>query len=85
MHFLFLFFSHYNLHIKNVERDDIENDLDFLCFFILENELKKQTVPSLKELHNANIRTLMVTGDNLSTAVAIARKEILPNPNLTFN
>ncbi|XP_069831155.1 probable cation-transporting ATPase 13A4 [Dendropsophus ebraccatus] len=57
----------------NFIREDIESDLDFLGLLILENRLKPETKPVLQELSAANIRTVMITGDNLQTAITVAR------------
>ncbi|XP_072330410.1 probable cation-transporting ATPase 13A4 [Scyliorhinus torazame] len=59
--------------VANLNREDVESDLVFLGLLILENKLKPQTIPVLSELSNARIRTVMITGDNLQTAVTVAR------------
>lgn len=53
--------------IMNMPRQHIESGLDFLGLIMLENKLKPQTTPVIGQLHAANIRTLMATGDNLMT------------------
>ena len=50
-----------------------EKDLNFLGFLIMQNTLKSQTTPVIRELLAADIRTVMVTGDNLLTAISVAR------------
>ncbi|KAM9316544.1 putative cation-transporting ATPase 13A4 [Gastrophryne carolinensis] len=62
-----------NTKIETFERDEVEHDLLFLGFLIMENRLKPETKPVLDELRSANIRTIMVTGDNLQTACTVAR------------
>uniref|UniRef100_A0A6P7HDL0 Cation-transporting ATPase n=1 Tax=Diabrotica virgifera virgifera TaxID=50390 RepID=A0A6P7HDL0_DIAVI len=57
---------------QKVKRDKIECDLTFLGFLIMHNPLKEETAPVIKILHNANIRTVMVTGDNILTAISVA-------------
>ncbi|KAM5163819.1 putative cation-transporting ATPase 13A4 [Mantella aurantiaca] len=54
-------------------REDVESDLEFLGLLILENRLKPETKPVLQELSAANIRTVMITGDNLQTAITVAK------------
>ncbi|KAG8445134.1 hypothetical protein GDO86_010050 [Hymenochirus boettgeri] len=54
-------------------RSEVECDLIFLGLLILENRVKKETSPAISELNNALIRTVMVTGDNIQTAVTVAR------------
>ncbi|XP_052014453.1 probable cation-transporting ATPase 13A4 isoform X2 [Apodemus sylvaticus] len=55
-------------------REKVESDLIFLGLLILENRLKEETMPVLEELISARIRTVMITGDNLQTAITVARK-----------
>ncbi|TFK00935.1 Thioredoxin domain-containing protein 11 [Platysternon megacephalum] len=54
-------------------REEVESDLTFLGFLIMENRLKADTKPVLEELSAARIRSVMVTGDNLQTAVTVAK------------
>ncbi|XP_045708031.1 probable cation-transporting ATPase 13A4 [Phyllostomus hastatus] len=61
-------------HTTALMRDKVESDLVFLGLLILENRLKEETKPVLEELISARIRTVMITGDNLQTAVTVARK-----------
>jgi magnesium-transporting ATPase (P-type) len=44
------------------QREKVESELAFLGLLIMENRLKKETRPVLKELSEARIRTVMVTG-----------------------
>ena len=59
--------------IQRVSREKIECDLEFLGFVILENRLKEDSEKVIKILNDANIRTVMVTGDNILTAVSVAK------------
>ena len=61
------------LKVQKMKRDQAEKDLNFLGFLIMQNTLKPQTTPVIRELLAADIRTVMVTGDNLLTAVSVAR------------
>ncbi|XP_042812958.1 probable cation-transporting ATPase 13A4 isoform X1 [Panthera tigris] len=61
-------------HTTAFTRDKVEADLIFLGLLILENRLKEETKPVLEELISARIRTVMITGDNLQTAITVARK-----------
>lgn len=45
----------------------------FLGFLVFENKLKSQTIEVIKELKECEVRVLMATGDNLLTAVSVAR------------
>ncbi|CAJ0920884.1 unnamed protein product [Ranitomeya imitator] len=59
--------------IESLEREEVESDLVFLGFLIMENKLKPQTKPVIQELTEAKIRTVMITGDNLQTACTIGK------------
>ncbi|XP_035130733.2 putative cation-transporting ATPase 13A4 isoform X2 [Callithrix jacchus] len=61
-------------HTTALAREKVESDLIFLGLLILENRLKEKTKPVLEELISAQIRTVMITGDNLQTAITVARK-----------
>jgi cation-transporting ATPase 13A3/4/5 len=56
-----------------VEREEIEKDLIFLGFIILENKLKRITPSVIEHLQSANLRTIMITGDNILTAISVAK------------
>uniref|UniRef100_A0A670J190 ATPase cation transporting 13A2 n=1 Tax=Podarcis muralis TaxID=64176 RepID=A0A670J190_PODMU len=58
---------------QDMTRDDVESGMVFLGFLVMKNVLKPQTAPVIHLLHNADIRTVMVTGDNMLTAVNVAR------------
>lgn len=58
--------------IQRISREKIECDLTFLGFVILENRLKPDTLEIINNLMAANIRTVMVTGDNILTALSVA-------------
>ncbi|XP_063707485.1 polyamine-transporting ATPase 13A3 isoform X3 [Culicoides brevitarsis] len=59
--------------IQRISREKIECDLEFLGFVILENRLKADTTSVISSLMKANIRTIMVTGDNILTALSVAK------------
>ncbi|XP_043989034.1 polyamine-transporting ATPase 13A3-like isoform X5 [Gambusia affinis] len=54
-------------------RDLIETNMEFLGLIVMQNKIKPETAGVLTELRRANIRTLMVTGDDMLTAVSVAR------------
>ncbi|XP_075717875.1 putative cation-transporting ATPase 13A4 [Rhinoderma darwinii] len=62
-----------NKDLQSIEREEVERDMEFLGLLILENRLKPETSMVLEELHAANIRTLMITGDNIQTATTVAK------------
>ena len=57
-----------------MERKDAESGLDFIGFIIFENKLKPSTAGVLDELTEAGIRKVMCTGDNILTAISVARE-----------
>ncbi|KAH3667741.1 hypothetical protein WICMUC_005273 [Wickerhamomyces mucosus] len=69
---------------QKISRDDAESHLEFLGFIIFENRLKLSTTDVLTKLKDANLRTVMCTGDNLLTAVSVARECKLISDDLTF-
>ncbi|KAF4020878.1 hypothetical protein G4228_012424, partial [Cervus hanglu yarkandensis] len=65
--------------VESLTREHVESELTFLGLLIMENRLKKETKPVLKELSEARIRTVMITGDNLQTAITVAKNsEMIP-------
>lgn len=59
---------------EKLTREEAEKDLDFLGFLIMKNSIKKATEPVINTLTNANIRSIMVTGDNGFTAITVAKE-----------
>lgn len=57
-----------------MKRTDAESDLEFVGFIIFENKLKPTTGDVLQELEEAGIRKVMCTGDNILTAISVARE-----------
>ncbi len=60
--------------VQKMSRTDAESDLDFIGFIIFENKLKPSTSEVLHELEVAGIRKVMCTGDNILTAISVARE-----------
>ena len=52
----------------------MENDLIFVGLLIMENKLKEVTKSVIQNLKAANVKTIMVTGDNALTAISVARQ-----------
>ncbi|KAF2112000.1 ATPase type 13A2 [Lophiotrema nucula] len=67
------------LKVQKMKREEAEKDLDFVGFIIFENKLKPSTTPVIEELERANIRKVMCTGDNILTAISVARECTLIN------
>lgn len=60
--------------LQKMDRDEAESKLDFIGFIIFENKLKSATPDTIEELERAGIRQVMCTGDNILTAISVARK-----------
>ncbi|CAM1321396.1 ATP13A3 (predicted) [Pycnogonum litorale] len=60
--------------ISRMKREEFEDRLTFLGLLIFENPLKGDTRDNMIRLQNAGLRTVMATGDNILTAVHVARK-----------
>ncbi|XP_052213328.1 polyamine-transporting ATPase 13A3-like isoform X2 [Dreissena polymorpha] len=58
--------------VQRIQRDAVEKELTFLGLLVMENKLKPETTPVIEQLIGANIRTIMVTGDNMLTALSVA-------------
>jgi cation-transporting ATPase 13A3/4/5 len=67
----------------NQDRTAFENELTFLGFLIFENKLKDATIKSLKELKDANIHSVMATGDNIDTAICVGKNCMMIDPTET--
>merc|ERR1719323_300252 len=60
--------------IDKLERSDVEKDLIFLGLIVFENRIKKESKPVIEQLLNAQMRTIMVTGDHIQTALSVAKE-----------
>uniref|UniRef100_A0A8C9ZNH3 ATPase 13A3 n=1 Tax=Sander lucioperca TaxID=283035 RepID=A0A8C9ZNH3_SANLU len=69
--------------VQSLSRDLIETNMEFLGLIIMQNKIKEETAGVLRELRQANIRTLMVTGDNMLTAISVARECGMVRPHET--
>jgi cation-transporting ATPase 13A3/4/5 len=59
--------------VQRISRDKVESELEFLGFVILENRLKPNSEKVIQILNVAGVRTIMVTGDNILTAISVAK------------
>lgn len=62
------------MRVQKLTRAEAESDLEFLGFIVFENKLKPSTSRVISELNQAGIRNIMCTGDNILTAVSVARE-----------
>ncbi|XP_033763720.1 LOW QUALITY PROTEIN: probable cation-transporting ATPase 13A3 [Pecten maximus] len=60
--------------IQRIQREQVEKDLRFLGLMVMENRLKPSSASVIHQLKEANIRPVMVTGDNMLTALSVARE-----------
>uniref|UniRef100_A0A8B9WBV6 Polyamine-transporting ATPase 13A2 n=1 Tax=Bos mutus grunniens TaxID=30521 RepID=A0A8B9WBV6_BOSMU len=58
---------------QQLPRDAVEQELSLLGLLVMRNLLKPQTPGVIQALRKTHIRTVMVTGDNLQTAVTVAQ------------
>jgi cation-transporting P-type ATPase 13A2 len=69
---------------QKVERDKLECNMIFLGLMIVQNKLKSQTKPSIDLLHEARLKMVMATGDNILTAISVAKDCMLVKPESTI-
>ena len=50
------------------------NDLIFLGLVLIKDEIRKEAIEGVKLVSSANINTVMITGDNKSTAISVAKE-----------
>jgi len=64
----------YKNYEKNQElsRNDVESELEFLGFVNFVNEVKEESMDVLKQLREGDIKTMMLTGDNVLTGIKVA-------------
>ena len=60
--------------VNNYAREEIESELTFAGFLILQCPLKEDAVRAVRMLNESSHRVVMITGDNPLTAVHVARQ-----------
>ena len=60
--------------INNLKREEVEADLTFAGFLVLQCPLKDDAMSSIRMLNESSHRCVMITGDNPLTAVHVARQ-----------
>ncbi|XP_017489622.1 PREDICTED: probable cation-transporting ATPase 13A3 [Rhagoletis zephyria] len=60
--------------VQRAAREDLEKNLTFVGLLVMGNMLKPETTHVIETLLMANIRSVMVTGDNMLTALSVARE-----------
>ena len=62
------------LAVAKRDGDSDEGELTLLCVISIRDNVRKEAVDAIKEVKNAGIQVVMVTGDRKETAAAIARE-----------
>ncbi len=60
--------------LQDMGQDDLESGLRFLGFAVMVNALRPDTCDAIAALQAADIRTVVVTGDHVRTAVSVAHQ-----------
>ena len=60
--------------LKILNREDLEENLNFLGFLILENKMKSDTAEVMKRLRNADLSLKIISGDNPLTTIQAAKE-----------
>jgi cation-transporting ATPase 13A3/4/5 len=59
--------------LMSMPRNLLESQLEFAGFLVFQNKLKPETASTIYSLRSVDIRTVMVTGDNVLTAINVGR------------
>ncbi|KAM3872209.1 polyamine-transporting ATPase 13A2 [Diretmus argenteus] len=59
--------------LKTIERGAVERDMRFLGLLVMKNLVKPESTTVINTLRLAHLRSVMVTGDNILTAVNVAK------------
>lgn len=60
--------------INDLKREEVECDLHFAGFLVLQCPLKDDAIKAVQMLNESSHRVIMITGDNALTAVHVARR-----------
>ncbi|XP_060931280.1 cation-transporting ATPase 13A2 isoform X2 [Limanda limanda] len=58
---------------STIKREEVEKDVQFLGFLMMKNLVKPDSAIAINILRQAHLRSVMVTGDNILTAVNVAK------------
>jgi cation-transporting ATPase 13A3/4/5 len=56
------------------KRYELETGLEFAGFILFSNKVKSETIPTIGILQEAQIRSIMITGDNSMNAIHVSRE-----------
>lgn len=65
---------------RGTRAEDFETDLTFLAFLVFENPVKRETMGVIRMLEACRVKSVMITGDNLMTAVSVGIKARILDP-----
>lgn len=65
------------LAVAKAQGDSDDADLTLICVISIRDNVRKEAVDAIREVQNAGIQVVMVTGDRKETAVAIAKEACL--------
>ena len=63
-----------SIELSKISRDEIEQNLSFLGVINFKNVLRNESSATIRELQEGEINLLMITGDNVFTAICIGRE-----------
>ena len=69
------------LAVAKADGDSDDADLTLICVISIRDNVRKEAADAIKEVQNAGIQVVMVTGDRKETAVAIAKEAGLLSSN----
>lgn len=69
---------------RKFKRPEVESGLTLMGFIVFENKLKPTTTAVIEQLNDAEIRTVMCTGDNVLTAISVARECKIVQDSMIF-
>ena len=70
------------LAVAKVDGDNEDANLTLVCVISIRDNVRKEAIDSIREVQNAGIQVVMVTGDRKETAVAIAKEAgLLQSPD----
>ncbi|XP_026870310.2 LOW QUALITY PROTEIN: cation-transporting ATPase 13A2 [Electrophorus electricus] len=72
--------------LRSITRAEVEKDLLFLGLLVMKNQVKPESAEVIGDLRRAQIRPVMVTGDNILTALNVAQscRMLLPHEQVIF-
>ncbi|XP_050438622.1 polyamine-transporting ATPase 13A3-like isoform X2 [Adelges cooleyi] len=68
--------------LYHLRLEDVQSDLTFLGFLVMQNKLKPESKSVIRQLRAADIKSVMVTGDNLYTGISVAKECSMLQPSV---